>query len=349
MPPKRKADAAGLPARTAAQVKRWCFTVFDAAACADATSLLNFLAPSVAYACYQRELAPGTGRPHLQGYLVLHTKARLGGVKTLLRDNTAHCEPARGSNEEASAYCHKDDTRDPAEGSGPFECGILPKDGAGARNDLNRAKALLDSGHSDKDLADDDFGVWCRNYKAFTEYRLLSSAPRRHQTELIVYWGPPGTGKTRAASFYDDESRTFWLPRPSGSSVWWDGYEGHRTVVLDEFYGWLRRDAMQRLVDRTPLRVERKGGSVNFTARTIIITSNTPPDLWWKKVGLGAMERRLAEPIGAVVYVGNAAFPSAAAYRASLEPVSQPLYYASSDDVPLGHGAVPLGAGPGQF
>lgn len=338
MPPKRKAAAAGLAPDGPRQVKRWCFTVFEPALCAAPESLLD---RDVEYIVYQRELAPGTSRPHLQGFLVLKAKKTLAGVKTLLGDATSHLEQTRGTNAQAADYCRKDASRDPAVGSGPFEKGTMPRDGQGARNDIHKCKELIDSGATDKDVADADFGAWCHNWRAFAEYRAISGAPRRHQTECVVYWGPPGTGKTRAASEYDAPERTFWLPRPSGSSLWWDGYCGHRTVVLDEFYGWVKRDLLQRLVDRTPLRVERKGGSVNFTAHTVVITSNTPPDLWWKRVGLGAMQRRLEEPIGVVIYVGNAAYPTADSYRATLEPAA-PAYYATSDDVPLG-------AMPGQF
>lgn len=89
-------------------------------------------------------------------------------------------------------------------------------------------------------------------------------------------------------------------------------------MVLDEYYGWLRRDFLQRLIDRTPLRVELKGSSIPFTGRTVIFTSNVDPPRWYKHAGLGALERRLAEPIGAVVYVGDARYPSASSYAATL-------------------------------
>jgi len=41
------------------------------------------------------------------------------------------------------------------------------------------------------------------------------------------------------------------------------------------------------------------GASVNFTAKHVIITSNTHPNAWWQQ-GLRAMERRLDPPIGSV-------------------------------------------------
>lgn len=85
----------------------------------------------VRYICFQVEKCPDTGRLHLQGYIELYRQFRLKGLKTLLDCNDAHCEPRRGTREEAMEYCKKDDSRlqeeDPSgeEGiaAGPHEAG----------------------------------------------------------------------------------------------------------------------------------------------------------------------------------------------------------------------------------
>ncbi len=183
---------------------------------------------------------------------------------------------------------------------------------------------MIDEGASEKAIADSCFAVWCRNYRAFSRYRILSTVGRTWQTELLVYWGPPGSGKSAHALELGGESQ-YWLtpPKHAGGDVWWDGYDGHHTVIIDEFYGWLPRSTLQRLVDRYPFMVETKGGAVPFVAKRIIITSNKPPRMWYTKIGLGAMVRRLAEPIGYVMYVGNDGNHNAAAqllYEESIEP-----------------------------
>jgi len=64
---------------------------------------------SFAYHIFGREVGGDNGTPHLQGYFQLHKKKRLGGVKKLLGINRIHLESMRGTPQEASDYCEKDD------------------------------------------------------------------------------------------------------------------------------------------------------------------------------------------------------------------------------------------------
>lgn len=61
---------------------------------------------SVIYCTYGRELAPTTGTPHLQGYIVFAQRRRIGGVRRDLVGS--HVELARGNPEQCKTYCHKD-------------------------------------------------------------------------------------------------------------------------------------------------------------------------------------------------------------------------------------------------
>lgn len=63
------------------------------------------------YFLAQKEVAPSTGAVHWQGYLETKDKTRMAMVKEILRCPGAHCEPRRGTQEEAIAYCTKEDTR----------------------------------------------------------------------------------------------------------------------------------------------------------------------------------------------------------------------------------------------
>lgn len=179
---------------------------------------------------------------------------------------------------------------------------------------------MLREGASLVAIAEADFGAFCRYNRAFALYRDLIAVPRTFQTECIVLYGPSGSGKTRAAFNFDTNAFFVSRFRDTTGGVWWNGYDGQRTIVFDEFYGWIQRDFMQRLVDRYPMRLEIKGGSVQMRARYVFITSNVPPSHWWKKLGLGAMQRRLVDPIGAVLYVGDAKYPTEESYLAALGP-----------------------------
>lgn len=250
---------------------------------------------AVRYAVWQLERGAESGVVHYQGYVLLNGRGkRLAGMKALHR--RCHWEVRRGTHAQAEEYCSKEDTRIRP----PERLGEPPADGGpGARSDLVSVKRKLDARVSEKEIADEHFGSWCRYHKAFQRYAGLILPNRVWHSHTTVYWGPPGVGKTRRVSAEVSES-VYWLPKPNGTRVFWDGYEGQEDVVIDEFFGWMPRDLMCRLCDRTPFRVETKGGSVPFVAKRIFITSNKAPNAWWSRIGLGPMVRRLSDDLGVV-------------------------------------------------
>jgi len=258
--------------------------------------------PDLQYAIWQLERGEN-GTPHYQGYVAFKGKKRLNWLKNNC-SKEAHWEPRKGSHDQAKAYCTKAETRV----EGPFDAGEeLEEFGQqGKRNDLQTLKRKLDEGASELAIAESDetFAVWAKYYKVVGRYRMLKCMnERKWHTYCQVYWGPPGVGKSRRA-LEEAGPGAYWLPRPEGANtVWWDGYEGQEVVVIDEFYGWIMRDKMQRLCDRYPLLVQTKGGTTPFLAKKIIITSNEHPLTWWPKVGLGAMTRRLEGECGKIIHM----------------------------------------------
>lgn len=251
----------------------------------------------VEWATWQREKGE-SGTEHLQGYVIMDRRVRLPAMKKL--SQTAHWEPRRGTHDQAKAYASKEDTRV----AGPWvePEGAEPNVGQGKRNDLLELKRKLDQGAKEAEIAEELFPVWVKYYKVCSRYRMLKGVQRTWATETLVLWGPPGSGKSsKALELGGPEA--YWLPKPAGQSAWFDGYEGQEVVVIDEFYGWIARDLMCRLCDRYPLNVETKGGVQPFLAKKIIITSNEHPVNWWKKIGLGAMARRLSAPMGRIEFV----------------------------------------------
>lgn len=116
-----------------------------------------------------------------------------------------------------------------------------------------------------------------------------------------VYWfyGETGTGKTRKAiemlhEKYEDE---FWVS--SGDiSTFKNGYNGEFGVLLDDLRaGDIRFNDLLRLLDRYRYTVNVKGGTCEWNADDIIITSNLHPlesfKKWNKKMKFGKLERTL--------------------------------------------------------
>ena len=271
----------------------WMFTINN-----PANSLLPGSWPDVEYAVWQREKG-AQGTEHLQGYVIFTGKKRRQWVNN--HCVKAHWESRKGTSEQAIEYCTKAETRI----EGPWETGTkpVPKE-PGKRSDLISLKRALDAGATEADVAKDTetFPVWAKHWKCIPRYRMLTGKQRDWPVFTQVLWGPPGVGKTRKARDLAGPE-AFWLSRPAGNTVWWDGYIGQEVVVIDEFYGWMPLDMMLRLLDRYPLNVETKGGTANMVVKKVIITSNVAPMEWYKSLPparLQALWRRLEMPLGRI-------------------------------------------------
>lgn len=97
------------------------------------------------------------------------------------------------------------------------------------------------------------------------------------ERQVNVYWGKTGTGKSRRA--WEEGGMDAYPKDPR--SKFWDGYRGQSNVIIDEFRGGIDISHMLRWLDRYPVIVEVKGGSVVLKAKTIWITSNLDPRQWY--------------------------------------------------------------------
>ena len=100
----------------------------------------------------------------------------------------------------------------------------------------------------------------------------------------IWIYGPGGSGKTRTAYAYTGAYRTYKCDL--FSKGWFDGYDNHEAVILDDFNpDCTDKETFKLLLsilDRYPLRVNVKGSSVNWNPTMVIITSQRPP---WEYYG----------------------------------------------------------------
>lgn len=85
--------------------------------------------PATSYLVFGREVAPQTGTPHLQGFVIFATNSRLRRAKRLICER-AHLEVARATSPQAAQYCKKDGDYE--------EFGTVPRQGE--RNDFKEFK-----------------------------------------------------------------------------------------------------------------------------------------------------------------------------------------------------------------
>ncbi len=120
---------------------------------------------------------------------------------------------------------------------------------------------------------------------------MLNAKPRETKTEVYIYYGATGTGKSHACQALMDAEDTYWKQ----VSKWWDNYAGQELVIVDEFEGWLEYPIFLQIMDQYPLQVEVKGGNVEFCSKKIAFTSNMWPAQWYEssRANIEAFKRRV--------------------------------------------------------
>lgn len=263
-----------MPARP--EAKYWILTENNPEGNCDVIFAELYAMKKISYACWQLEIGEN-GTEHFQIFLAFEKKTRLSVIQKILPG--CHAEIARNP-AEAAEYCRKEDTRI----EGPWTIGelILPKNNAKVwaliRDEVKQGLKL-------KDLCEKYPAQVFMYHKGISYIASLYEPTRDFKTVVEVLIGPPGCGKSRYARSYSD---SYWK---QPDSIWFDGYQGEKTVVLDDFYGSLPWSTMLQIMDRYATRVQVKGGSANFSPEKLIITSNKMPYEWYSKLfGTGKVD-----------------------------------------------------------
>lgn len=245
------------------QVRNYCFTYNNYPA--DLAPFISWYTANCTYIIYGKEIAPTTGTPHLQGYFQLHKKERITGLNKKIPG--VHLIVARGGYDANATYCSKDGE--------VTQFGTPATDGK--RTGLAEACEKIKAGGSLLELAEEMPEVYCRYTRGLEALSCSLSPVRRWKTEVYWYYGPTGTGKSKKADELAPDA--YWKP---STTKWWNGYDQHDDIIVDDY----RRDfstfaELLRLFDRYPFSVETKGGTRNFLARRIFITTpKSPSDTW---------------------------------------------------------------------
>lgn len=237
----------------------WCFTKNNYTD--DNITLLDDVSSIATYLIYGKEVGD-SGTPHLQGYIYFENSKSFSKMIKLLPQGT-HIEVQKGTGFEASEYCKKD---------GDYkEFGTLPAQGK--RNDIKTVKDEILSGGGMSKIID-----IASNYQTLKIGEMLlkyKEKKRNFKPTVVWIYGESGVGKTRLA--YE------WFPdiyrKTNSSGKWWDGYDAHPEVLIDDIKDNSKEmySLLLELLDRYEVRVEAKGASRQFLAKNIIITSVFSP------------------------------------------------------------------------
>jgi len=245
------------------QSKYWCFTLnnYDESRNFGDEFRTNY----ATYFVYGFEEGE-SGTRHLQGYIEFSVAKRLSTVRRVLA--TAHWEKRRGTAEQATQYCKKD-------GNFVF-WGVISNPTPGRRTDLEEAADLIRDGGSLLDVADRYSTAFIKFHRGFLALKTtLESGRSKIVPTVTVYWGPTGTGKSyRVRELSPDCFFT-------SNCKWYDGYDGVRDICFDDYAGGITINNFLRILDRYPVTVECKGGTINFNPEHIYITSHFNPRDWY--------------------------------------------------------------------
>lgn len=227
------------------------------------------------YMIYQRERGKKSGKLHWQGYLELSRGQRLSWVRKNVFPGQSKYKLKRrfGSQEQARAYCMKEDTRVEIY----KEFGKLVEQGE--RTDIKRKCSEITQGViTVEDILLDDPIMYHQYGRTLEKVQDLANRKkfRLERTECIWYYGETATGKsTRAFQGYTPETH-YVYPNDNG---WWDGYKGQEVVILNDFRGEIPYNQLLQMIDIFPYVVRRRNKEPHpFISKKVIITSSLTPE-----------------------------------------------------------------------
>ncbi len=222
--------------------------------------------------------------PHYQIYIELLRDRRLSWLKRHI-SKTAHWEPRNGTAAQASLYCTSEEYKGKDKGRirGPWTLGKISK-GAGTRSDLVDFKDAIKSGKRKRDLWETHTVQMAKYRHMYDDYNRCHPPTREEKPIVCLLFGKTGKGKTRTVhETWKEEG--YWRLPVCGGRLWFDGYDGHKNVLLDDFNGKMSkvgRVQLLQILDRYVVQVEVKCSFVWWHPENIAVTSNYHPREWYK-------------------------------------------------------------------
>lgn len=268
------------------QSKRWMITVFS-------DTWVPTFTPNMAFATWQRERCPHTGRIHVHVYVRFVGRMRFGQVKNAFARQDMHLEPCHGNEQECTAYVEKEESRIEAGARhGVYEAGEGTQ---GRRTDLEAIASECAAGRSLVEIATAHPGDYIRYHSGITALhaKVAAKPPVMREVVTQTMYGPTAVGKThRVLTEFPD---AFCVVPGRGP---FDMYNGEDVVFFDEFdwTQWTIHE-MNRFLDKYRLILNCRYANRYAAWTRVVICANSCPLTWWPNADLPivqAFRRRIS-------------------------------------------------------
>jgi len=274
--------------------KHWAFTIFEGHLLGDIKTIDDWYREAqsftlgVKYLVFQIEIAPNTGAEHIQGFVSFAGKKRDSTISNLFGKVSRYCFTVmkKGATpHDNKVYCTKEDTRKP--GTVPFEFGEVPE-GLNEVAEMSKLDTFIEECKATSkfraiSLYPSTYIRHCNGIDRWYSIFERSRASKEREVDIIVCYGNPGSGKSRFAHDFDSRENTFVFPALEFKQrLNLDGYQGQRTVIIDDYKGQIDYGTFKNLTDRYVYDFNTKGSMVLGTWTTLIITSNEHPNRWYE-------------------------------------------------------------------
>lgn len=238
---------------------------------------------------FQEELAPSTGKHHIQGFTRFKRTKTLKQIKAMFGPNI-HAEKAYSTDLACYNYCTKEETRFESMNYGQFgDWSVAPiSQGQGKRTDLHIVAEEMKSKKPLDQIIQDHPTVAMKYYNNLVKVNQSINPVKSRMThwdELDIRWycGPTGLQKTTSVF---EEFSIDQIYVKNAKNKWWSNYNQQSVVLIDDYRDnkELSYEDLLKLFSPWSYNAEIKCGDVEITSTTFIVTSNLWPWQIWPSV-----------------------------------------------------------------
>lgn len=271
----------------------WCFTINrkDDEDEKDIYNLFNQIQEDVKgwydqreirYFIMETEKGEKKDRLHIQGFIRFSSLKSMENVKKLFKREDTHLEVPYGKDADSKKYCSKEKGKDWCKW---YEIGQIASQGK--RTDYEEFINDVREGMSLEDLYLNHSRIMLTNHAgAMHCIETMQEMPDREKSEVNVWYGSSGSGKTTMAMMNHPKNECYFVTISNNNNLWFNNYKAnkHKIVILDEFSNQIAGiDKLKMLLDQFQNQVEKKGGFTYFNPPIINITSQRSPLHWFKE------------------------------------------------------------------